>query len=61
MTGKLFAVLLVGMVIGAGATAVVFKIYVDNLHHVACRMYQTVENRTTFAYVNAQFRCEDAK
>lgn len=58
MTGKMFAMLFVGMVIGAGAIGVWVKIYVDNLHHVACRMYQSVENRSTFAYVNTQFKCE---
>lgn len=61
MTAKMFGMFMVGIVMGAVTTGVGFKIYVDNLHHVACRMYQSVDNRTAFAYVNAQFKCVDSK
>lgn len=57
MTGKMFLLFLAGIVTGAAAVSVVGKIYVDNLHHVACQMYNSVDDSFRFQYVNKQFGC----
>lgn len=61
MTGKIFAVFLTGVAIGATAVSVVGKIYVDNLHHVTCLMYNAVDDKFSFQYVNKQFGCKNEK
>lgn len=57
MTGKMFTLFIAGVVMGATAVSVVGKIYVDNLHHVACQMYNTADDSFRFQYVDKQFGC----
>jgi hypothetical protein len=59
MTVNAFVTFGIGIVLGAAAVGVVGKIYTDNLHHVACKMYNTVDDQYRFDYVNKQFRCRD--
>jgi hypothetical protein len=61
MTKREFAAVLVGIVLGIGLVSVVGSIYVSNLHHVACKMYNTVDDQFRFEYVNKQFRCKKDK
>jgi len=61
MTTRELAAVLIGIVLGIGLVSVVGKIYVDNLHHVACKMYNTVDDQFKFEYVNKQFRCAKDK
>jgi uncharacterized protein (DUF697 family) len=58
MTVNAFAAFIAGTVIGAAAVSLVGKIYTDNLHHVTCKMYNTVDDQYRFDYVNKQFRCK---
>jgi hypothetical protein len=51
----LFAVY--GFILGILFIGVVGKIHVDNLHHVTCKMYNSVENNSRYSYVDDQFRC----
>jgi len=44
--------------VGTLSVGVVGKLYIDNLHHVACKMYNSVDNKSNFGYVNTQFNCE---
>jgi hypothetical protein len=57
MTKREFAAVLVGIALGIGVVSVVGTIYVSNLHHTACKMYNAVDDRFRFDYVNKQFRC----
>jgi len=57
MTKREFATVLVGIALGIGLMSVVGTIYVSNLHHTACKMYNTVDDKFRFNYVNKQFRC----
>jgi hypothetical protein len=57
MTKREFAAVLVGIILGVSLILVVGGIYVSNLHHVACKMYNAVDDRFRFDYVNKQFRC----
>jgi hypothetical protein len=59
MTKREFAAVLVGMILGIGLVLVVGGIYVSNLHHVTCKMYNAVDDRFRFEYVNKQFRCSN--
>ena len=59
MTRREFAAVLIGIALGIGLVSVVGGIYVSNLHHVACKMYNTVDDRFRFDYVNKQFRCSN--
>ena len=59
MTWREFAAVLVGIALGIGFVSVVGGIYVSNLHHVACKMYNTVDDKFRFDYVNKQFRCSN--
>jgi hypothetical protein len=61
MTKREFAAVLVGIVLGISIVSVVGAIYVSNLHHVACKMYNTVDDKFRFDYVNKQFRCTKDK
>jgi len=61
MTRREFAAVLVGIALGIGIVSVVGTIYVSNLHHVACKMYNTVDDKFRFDYVNKQFRCTKDK
>jgi hypothetical protein len=61
ITPMCFVFFLAGVVIGAGTVSVVGKIYINNLHHVACKMYNTVKEPSLFQYVNTQFRCNNEK
>jgi hypothetical protein len=54
-----FAAVLVGIALGIGLVLVVGTIYVSNLHNVACKMYNTVDDKFRFDYVNKQFKCSD--
>ena len=58
MTANAFAAFIAGIVIGAVGVGIVSKIYVDNLHYTACKMYNTVDDQFRFDYVNKQFRCK---
>jgi hypothetical protein len=57
MTKREFAAVLAGIVLGISSVSVVGTIYVSNLHNVACKMYNTVDDQFRFDYVNNQFRC----
>ena len=57
MTWREFAAVLVGIMLGISIVSVVGVIYVSNLHYVACKMYNTVDDKFRFDYVNKQFRC----
>jgi hypothetical protein len=57
MTKREFAAVLVGIILGVSLILIVGGIYVSNLHHVACKMYNAVDDRFRFDYVNKQFRC----
>ncbi len=59
MTRREFVAVLVGIALGVTLILVVGGIYVTNLHHVACKMYNTVDDRFRFDYVNKQFRCSN--
>jgi hypothetical protein len=59
MTKREFAAVLVGIVLGVTLILVVGGIYVTNLHHVTCKMYNAVDDRFRFDYVNKQFRCSN--
>ena len=59
MTRREFAAVLVGIALGISIVSVVVTIYVSNLHNVACKMYNTVDDKFRFDYVNKQFRCAD--
>ncbi len=59
MTKREFAAVLVGIALGVGLVSVVGGIYVSNLYHTACKMYNTVDDRFRFDYVNKQFRCSN--
>jgi hypothetical protein len=59
MTKREFAAVLVGIVLGISIVSVVGSIYVSNLHHVACKMYNAVDDKFRFEYVNKQFRCSN--
>lgn len=48
----------VGFLLGILFIGIIGKIYVENLHHVACKMYNSVENSNNYGYVNTQFRCD---
>jgi hypothetical protein len=61
MTTRELTAVMIGLVLGIGLISVVGKIYVDNLHYVACKMYNTVDNQFSFEYVNKQFRCTKDK
>jgi hypothetical protein len=54
---KIFGAFILGMVLSIVAISIVGKIYIDNLHHVACKMYDSVDDKARFDYVNKQFRC----
>lgn len=58
MTVNAFTAFIAGTIIGAAAVSLVGKMYVDNLYHVACKMYNTVDDQFRFDYVNKQFRCK---
>ena len=57
MSSKNLSFLFAGFIAGILFIGVVGKIYVDNLHHVACKMYNSVENNSRYMYVSNQFRC----
>jgi hypothetical protein len=57
MTTRELVAVLVGIVLGISIVSVVGTIYVSNLHHVTCKMYNTVDDKFRFEYVNKQFRC----
>jgi hypothetical protein len=57
MTVNAFAAFAAGIVVGAAVVGVIGKIYADNLHHIACKMYNTVDDQYRFDYVNKQFGC----
>jgi hypothetical protein len=57
MTKREFAAVLLGIMLGIGSVSVIGTIYVSNLHYVACKMYNTVDDKFRFDYVNKQFRC----
>jgi hypothetical protein len=57
MTKREFVAVLIGIILGVTIVSVVGKIYISNLHHVACKMYNTVDDKFRFDYVNKQFRC----
>jgi hypothetical protein len=59
MTKREFAAVLAGIVLGIGLVSVVGTIYVSNLHNVACKMYNTVDDKFRFDYVNKQFKCTE--
>jgi len=59
MTRREFAAVLVGIILGVSLILVVGVIYVTNLHHVTCKMYNAVDDKFRFDYVNKQFRCSN--
>jgi len=59
MTKREFAAVLVGIALGVTLILVVGGIYVTNLHHVTCKMYNAVDDKFRFDYVNKQFRCSN--
>jgi hypothetical protein len=61
MTKREFAAVLLGIMLGIGSVSVIGTIYVSNLHYVACKMYNTVDDKFRFDYVNKQFRCTKEK
>jgi hypothetical protein len=61
MTEKEFILTLLGIGLGIMLSSIITIMYVANLHHVACKMYHTVEDQHRFDYVNKQFRCRDEK
>lgn len=59
MSIKTFISFLAGMMMGAISVSIVQKIYIDNLHHVACQMYNEIDEQFRFQYVNKQFKCTE--
>ena len=47
----------VGVIMTAIPLLLIFKIYTDNLNHVACKMYNDGENKSKYQYVQKQFGC----
>lgn len=47
----MFRYVLFGMILSAVPLLTFFKIYSDNLTHVACKMYHGVENQGQYEYV----------
>jgi len=58
MTSKEFICFIIGILTSIMLTFSVGKIYIDNLKHVTCKMYNTVDDKYRFDYVNKQFKCE---
>jgi hypothetical protein len=58
MTKKEFILTLLGIGLGIMLSSIITIMYVSNLHHVACKMYLTVEDPYRFDYVNKQFKCK---
>ena len=48
----------VGFLAGIMFVGIIGKIHVENLQHVACKMYNSVENPNQYRYVDTQFRCK---
>jgi hypothetical protein len=57
MTNKCILLITISFFVGTLFVGVIGKLYVDNLHHVACKMYNSVDNKSNFGYVNTQFNC----
>ena len=50
-------VFIFGVVIGFVPLATIWKINTDNMTHVACKMYDTLENKSDYQFVQRQFGC----
>lgn len=57
MTYKYLLAICLAFFLGMASISVVGKIYIDNLHYIACKMYNSIENNSQFQYVNTQFQC----